>query len=194
MVTEEILYRVLNRLEALPEGLKDHVNRTRTLAAELAHFHKVDALSCDVAMAAHDLYRHWPNSDLLKKCLRQEMPVDEIETNAPFLLHGRVASFWLNSYARCADDNVLNAVKYHTTGRVGMSDVEKIVFIADKVEPDKVSREKGLSDVLDLAFIDLDKAIVRYLSWKIGVLAKQGGLIHPLSIHTLNHLRINALG
>ena len=70
-----------------------------------------------------------------------------------------------------------------------MSAVEKVVFLADKVEPGKVSREEDLSRIRDLAYVNLDKAIEKYLGWRIRRIVSEGGLIHPLSIDTWNYLK-----
>ena len=187
VILEKTLDRVLVELESLPLGLRDHINRTRTLAKELSSIHGADALSSDLAAAAHDLYRHWSAKSLLEKSVSESIQVDDIEACEPILLHGAAASNWLYHYANCQDRQVLDAVRYHTTGRPGMTVVEKVLFIADKVEPDKVVREENLSKVLDLAYSNLDKAIEEYLSWRIQRILSDGGLIHPLSIDTWNY-------
>jgi nicotinate-nucleotide adenylyltransferase len=176
-------------LETLPKGLKDHVNRTRCLAKELASIHEIDILKCELAAAAHDIYRHWSNLSLLNESVKESIQVDDIEASEPILLHGSLASNWLKKYANCDDIHVLNAVRYHTTGRPVMSAVEKVVFLADKVEPGKVSREEDLSRIRDLAYVNLDKAIEKYLGWRICRIVSEGGLIHPLSIDTWNYLK-----
>ena len=187
VILEKTLDRVLVELERLPLGLRDHVNRTRTLAKELSSIHGADTLSSDLAAAAHDLYRHWSAISLLEESVSESIQVDDIEACEPILLHGAAASNWLYYYANCEDQQVLDAVRYHTTGRPGMTVVEKVVFIADKVEPDKVAREENLSKILDLAYSNLDKAIEEYLSWRIQQILSDGGLIHPLSIDTWNY-------
>ena len=76
---EQTLLQVQDVLRTLPEGLKDHVNRTRSLAKELASNHEADILKCDLAAAAHDLYRHWPNVSLLDESVKESIQVDDIE-------------------------------------------------------------------------------------------------------------------
>ena len=93
--------------------MEDHVNRIRSLAKELTSNHEADILKCDLAVAAHDLYRHWPNVSLLDESVKESIQVDDIEASEPILLHGAVASNWLKRYANCADLDVLNAVPYH---------------------------------------------------------------------------------
>lgn len=186
---EQTLLQVQDVLRTLPEGLKDHVNRTRSLAKELTSNHEADILKCDFAAAAHDLYRHWPNVSLLDESVKESIQVDDIEAGEPILSHGAVAFNWLKRYANCDDLDVLNAVRCHTTGRPGMLVVGKVVFIADKVEPEKISQEEYLSTIRDLAYVNLDQAIEKYLGWRIRRLVLDKGLIHHLSIDTWNYLR-----
>ena len=92
-------------------------------------------------------------------------------------------------YVNCDDLDVLDAVRCHTTGRPGILVVGKVVFIADKVEPEKISPEEDLSTIRDLAYDNLDQAIDKYLGWSIRRLVLDKGLIHSLSIDTWNYLR-----
>ena len=67
-----------------------------------------------------------------------------------------------------------------------MSQIEKVVFLADKVEPQKVERNPDLLKVLDACQSDLDLAIFKYLEMKIRQLLNQGVIIHPLAIEARN--------
>ena len=67
-----------------------------------------------------------------------------------------------------------------------MSQIEKVVFLADKVEPKKVESNPDLLEVLDVCQSDLDLAIFKYLEMKIRQLLNQGVIIHPLAIEARN--------
>ena len=77
------------------------------------------------------------------------------------------------------DADVLNAVRYHTTGRAGMSDVEKVVFLADKTEPDELAHYPEWREVRDLAQDDLDAAMLRALELYVEQARREGWTVHP---------------
>mgnify|MGYP003307565747 CR=1 FL=1 len=86
------------------------------------------------------------------------------------------------------DEDVLNAIRFHTTGRPNMSLLEKIVFIADYIEP---NREKfgGLDEARRLAYLDLDKAMAYILENTIEYVKARGRLLHPLSLEALEYYK-----
>ena len=86
------------------------------------------------------------------------------------------------------DEDILNAIRYHTTGRAGMSLLEKIIFIADYIEP---NREKfdGLEEARRLAYLDLDMAMKYILESTIAFVKERGRLLHPLSLEALEYYK-----
>jgi predicted HD superfamily hydrolase involved in NAD metabolism len=178
------------RLRALPKGLRDHVARTRALAVELARLHGADERAADLAAAGHDLARALKPDVLLSEAHRLGLPIGPVEQHTPILLHGPIAAAWLVADAAVDDRRVLEAVRWHTTGRVGMDAVEKVVFVADKAEPWKVKREPWLRRVSELGQEDLDKAILEYLDKQIAGLLGEGRLVHPRALELRNDLVI----
>ena len=172
--------------EDLPPGLKDHVTRTRILGNELALIHGADIDKCDLAIKAHDLFRHNTDQELLKNSSDLNITVDYVEQNDPILLHGRIAASVLEERFNCPYQDIIDAVRYHTTGRPNMSLLEKVVFIADKVEPFKMKANDILAPILEISKIDLDKSIEMYLSFRISERLKGGHSVHPLAIETWN--------
>ena len=84
-------------------------------------------------------------------------------------------------------EEVINSVRYHTTGHPEMTDIEKIVFIADKVEPDKVQRNPELELVVSRMEVNLDTTVLEYLKLRIGSILDKKGVVHPLAIDTWNY-------
>ena len=183
---EKLLEAIEKRLSLLPEGLSSHVERTRVMARGIAETHGIDPTRCDIGAAAHDLARHLANDALLDESRSQKLKLSDIEKKEPLLLHGPIAAYWLRIEMNCSDDELIAAVAYHTTGRPKMTPVEKVIFIADKIEPEKVARNTKLDIVLAKAREDLDQAILSYLSFRIRSLLKDKKLIHPLSLETWN--------
>lgn len=84
------------------------------------------------------------------------------------------------------DIEVLNAIKYHTTGRPNMTLLEKIIFLADAIEPQR--DYKGVNKLRSMAKVDLDKAILLSLDETIKFLINKKQPIFPLTIDTRNHI------
>ena len=123
-------------------------------------------------------------------CIRDRsnnIPISGYEYKAPVLLHGPLAAHWLEADFNCHDEEVINSVRYHTTGHPGMTDIEKIVFLADKVEPDKVRQDPALELVTLVMDTNLDTPILEYLKLRIESILEKKGIVHPLSIETWNY-------
>lgn len=177
-----------SRLIELPIGLRDHIERAREVGQELAMRHSVDASLVDLGIAAHDLARALNADALLSEALEHGIEPGIVERHEPLLLHGPVAARWLEHDDRYDNDTVIQAVRWHTTGFAGMDEVAKTVFLADKLDPNKVTRYPYLTKVQSLASFDLDSAIVEYIDRQIEYLLSRGFLIHPASLAFRNHL------
>ena len=177
-----------SRLSELPEGLRSHIERARTVGRELADRHNVDAQAVDTGVAAHDLARALDDEQLLHEARRCRLDVTPLESSAPILLHGPIAAEWLSRECEPADSRVLDAVRWHTTGCPGMDDVAKAVFLADKLDPQEVEAYPYLVKVETLASLDMDDAILEYVDREIEHLLNNGLLVHPATIDLRNEL------
>lgn len=183
-----------SRLIELPVGLRDHVERSREVGQEIAIRHKVDARHVDTGIAAHDLARAAKKSVLLSEAERLGLGIDVVERHQPLLLHGPVAAAWLGEDDGYSVGEVLESVRFHTTGRPGMGDIAKVVFLADKLDPWKVERASFLRRVEDVAQTDLDAAILLYLEKTIERLIADGQMVHPLAVKYRNDLIARGAG
>ena len=104
--------------------------------------------------------------------------------NSKFL-HGIIGAIIAKETYHFTDD-MFNAVYYHTAGHPEMSKLEKIVYLADKIEPGK--NYEGIEEERKLAYQDLDQAVILCLKTKIAKLTKEGKKIHQNTIDTLNYL------
>ena len=179
------------RLKVLPSGLKDHIERSREVSQELAIRHNVDARLADMGTAAHDLARALSRSRMLTEAESLGLRPGLVEKREPILLHGPIAARWLYDDGSELDEAVLESVTWHTTGRPGMSEVAKVVFLADKLDPRKVERFPYLRRVADKSKESLDLAILEYLNHTIEYFMRNGNLIHPASIDLRNQLLIS---
>lgn len=179
--------QIQSRFAKLPPSLQQHINRSRKIGAELAAIHSVDPHGVDIGIIAHDLARHIKPDKLLELTMELELTPNRVESYEPILLHGPVAAAWLKSDGY-TNTQVLEAVRYHSTGKTGMCMTGKIVFLSDKLDPCKVSKNPALSVIRELSQKSIDQAILGYLSIQANELVGQGKMIHPDLIEFRNEL------
>ncbi len=180
-----------NRVSKLPTELGAHIDRSLLVGQQLATVHQGCLDKVKLGILAHDLARAMSDSDLLHFARNYGLPINEIELSHPMLLHGPVAAFWLENQYGVSDVEVIESVYWHTVGKRGMSEIGKMVFLADKLDAQKITRRPFLSKVMDLALINIDHAIVEYLNNVLSSLVKRGYLIHPESLYFRNELLLD---
>ncbi len=187
----ECLPLVEARLADLPEGLQEHVSRSRAIGADLCEIHGVDPDDVDLALAAHDLFKAMDGDELLAEAGRRGWEADAVERAFPFLLHGQVAALWLMQEAGIDEPSVIEAVTWHTTYAPNMGPTAALTFLADKIDPWKVERNQWLEEVRDLSYKKrAEDAIEMYLSRLITRFVEKGGIAHTRTLDALNFLRL----
>lgn len=184
----EVEARLRERLESEPAGLRRHVLRVVDEAERLAALHGVDAQRTRLAALAHDLLRACTPARLLEIAGEQRYPADEVERREPVLLHGPLAVAVARAEFGIDDGGVLRAVASHTTARAGMSPLEKVLFVADKIEPEKRERAPAVAHVAALAEHDLDAALLACLDHQLRVAAERGWPLHRNTVAARNAL------
>lgn len=182
------LVKLRSIIRSLPPGLQAHLERVRELSLELAAIHGVDPVKVETAALAHDLYRAHSKEQLLSEARARGLVPTDVEERVPLLLHGPLAAHLLREECDVTDEEVLQAVRWHSTSCPGMSRVGLVVFIADKVEPRKVERAPHLGKTAALARQSLEQAAAEYLTAEIASLLEKGSLVHPASLEARNHL------
>ena len=180
--------RLRDAVSSLPDGLRGHVLRVEAEARRLAELHNVDEHRSVVAALGHDLVRHLNAGELLAAATEYGHVVDPVEAQSPILVHGPVAARILSLDFGLEDTELLDGIDCHTTARAGMTALERVLFIADKVEPHKLKREPSLGEVKDTAEEDLLAATLLYLDYNLGQSVKRGWLVHPRSLEARNEL------
>ena len=185
---DDLEARLRTAIEALPEGLRDHVLRVEAESLALAATHGVDEQRAVVSALGHDLVRHLKGAELLAIASRYGLTPDSIEAASPILVHGPVAARMLSRDYGFDDAEVLAGIDCHTTARAGMTPLEQVLFVADKVEPHKLAREAELAEVKALAAEDLRVAVLRYLDINLAKSIRRGWQVHPRSLEARNEL------
>lgn len=180
--------RLRAAVDALPPKLRDHVLRVEVEAMNLARVHGQDPERASIAALGHDLVRHKDDQELLDLAKRYGIEPDPVELAAPVLVHGPIAARMLTQDFDLQDAEVIAGVDCHTTARPGMTMIEKMLFVADKIEPNKLKRGGALQEVYDLRETDINAAVLRFLDMRIEEALAKGGQIHPRVIEARNEL------
>ena len=187
-VVSELETKLRAAVEALPPGLRDHVLRVEVEAIRLAERYGVDKERSRIAVLGHDLVRHKSDRELLDLATEYDLRPDSVEQAMPILIHGPVATRMLLRDYAFDDPEILAGIDCHTTARAGMSLLEKVLFIADKIEPHKLIRSPAWQEVRDLSKHDLDRALLRFIDLRIEESLKERLPIHPRSVDARNEL------
>ena len=154
----------------------------------LAERHGVDSARASLSALGHDLVRHLKGQDLLSMASLYGLKPDAIEVASPILTHGPIAAQILTRDYAFDDEEILAGIDCHTTARAGMTPVEQVLFVADKVEPNKLAREPALGDVREAARDSLDAAVLRYLDMNIEKSLQKRWLLHPRTLEARNDM------
>lgn len=171
-------------LPELPAGLVDHIDRVVATAAELASRHGIDERRALLAAQGHDLLRGVAPEQLLETARRRGIDVGAVEEAHPVLLHGLLGAMELEERGWLADRELLDAIYWHTTGHPDYGPLAWVVFIADKVEPEKVRRWPALGAVAEVAEESLEEAALMYLALNRRKAVRAGWRVHPMAERT----------
>ena len=176
-------------IASLSGELQRHVEGVVAEAQRLAISCGVDEGQAVLAALGHDIARELSDTEMLASAREFGLSVDPVEAATPMLLHGPLGAEILRRRYGVDDEDVLAAVRFHTTGRPNMTALEMVLFVADKVEP---SRERSAGDMAVLRALaeagDLDGAVLAYLDRQTVEYVRLGRALHPLAVATRNHL------
>lgn len=136
-----------------------------------------------VAGLLHDNAKCLSDSDLYLYSQKAGIDITESEKNTPFLLHGKLGAYYARKDYGIEDEDILNAITWHTTGRPGMSLLEKIIFTADYIEPGR-TKQKNLCELRKLAFCDLDRCVYRISDDTLEYLSAKSQSIDSMTVRT----------
>jgi len=132
----------------------------------------------------HDYARDMPFSELIEIAEKNQLMLHPLEKAVPELLHGPVGAFLLLRDMGVQDEEILNAVKHHTLGAVQMSDFEKVIYLADMIEPGR--KYPGVEELRKLAYKNLDQAMLFGLENTIKYCLEKKKILHPQTVEVRN--------
>lgn len=164
----------------------EHSLSVMDTAVEIARFYHADVEKARLAGLVHDCAKDKSGEELLSIVSGAGQHIDDVSLDSPKLLHGVAGAIIAKEVMGIDDEDVLNAVIYHTTGRKDMSVLEKIIYIADYVEP--LREFPGVDRMRQDVYVDLDKAMIYAFDSTIKYVIERGQMIHPNSVEGRNHV------
>ena len=163
-----------------------HIGGTEETAVALAKFWGVDPEKARRAGILHDCTKYWPLADHQAVCEKYHIELDELEQVSEKFMHSKTGAA-MAKYVFGEPDDVYDAIFCHTTGKPGMNTFEKILYLADYMEPNRDF--DGVEEMRRLVWEDLDKAMIMGLEMTIEELKERGVPIHRNTQGTLDDLR-----
>ena len=172
----------------LPDSLKKHIYRSCEVGRKLCRIHGIDEGKVVTALLGHDLYRAYSDNEMLLAAEEKEIEISNVEKASPLLLHGVLASITMQEQYKVSDKQIIESIKYHTSGMEEMDEIFMTVFLADKLDPKKIKKNIQLEPINQKALNSLSEATLMYLNLKISSIINSGQLVHPDSLNARNSL------
>lgn len=157
-------------------------------AVSLAMAHGTDMYNAYLAGLLHDNAKCISSEKKRKLCKKYDIVLNEAEDKNPDLLHAKLGAIRAREKYHVEDRAVLEAIKYHTTGKPAMTELEKIIYIADYIEPNR-KMLPGLPEIRTTAFRDLNRAMVLILKNTLAYLKEKEVFIDPMTLETYEYYK-----
>lgn len=168
-----------------------HIEGVAAVGKEIAELAGEDEFLAELAGWLHDGCKEWKDKDLVKAAQSYGLKLNDVEKENGHLLHGPVAAFVARDELKIKHQELLDAVSEHTLGKVGMTDLSKVVFLADCLEE---SRPKDFTDPIWNALknnpkkkADLDAAMLVACDLSLEHLINSGRVIHIKTVDVRNY-------
>ncbi|HBN57556.1 MAG TPA: phosphodiesterase [Lachnospiraceae bacterium] len=183
-------------MKDLKKAMKKHMDESRyehTLGvmytcASLAMRYEYDMEKAMLAGLMHDCAKCMPNAKKLKMAEKNHLEITDLERKNPFMLHAKLGELLAKKKYDIDDEEILSAIRWHTTGRPAMNLLDKIVYVSDYIEP-KRDKAPNLAEIRKLAFIDLDQALLRILEDTLGYLGDSTDDIDSMTKKTYDYYK-----
>ena len=183
--------KMIKRLKAaLDEDRYRHTLGVSETAVRMAETFGEDTEKAELAGLLHDCAKCMPLSEMQEAA--KEAKPDEQMMQSRALLHAAAGMCVARKVYEVDDPEVLGAIRWHTTGKAGMTRLEKIVYLADMIEPNRTPYP-GLDVLRRICFRDLDQAMHLALRMSTDHVLKQGKLLYRDTLAALRDYEPDAL-
>lgn len=178
--------------EMLPERRLKHSLNVSKCAVKLSEIYKCDKQKAEIAGLVHDCAKYFTDEQI-EDCVRKfNIELDPLEVNNIALSHSVIGSYVAKEVFNIDDEEIINAIKYHTTGRENMSLLEKIIYMADLIEEGR--KFPRVEELRELTFSGkLEEALILSFNNTIKFVIDNDQLIHPRTVSARNYILRNIL-
>lgn len=172
--------------DCLTEKRYEHTLGVEYTCCSLAMRYEFDMEKARLAGLLHDCAKCLSGEELLQACEKYHLPASEEERAFPELLHAKVGSYLAKEECGIEEVEILSAILWHTTGQPNMTLLEKILYVADYIEPNR-NQAPHLAELRKLAFQNLDACLLGILTDTLSYLKEKGGVIDPATQATYEY-------
>ncbi len=182
------MYNIEDKKSFLKERLskKRYVHSINVSAecVKLANLYGEDSEKAEFAGLLHDICKEFPPEEQYNLVIESKFSVcrEELETRS--LLHGIAGAYFIKKQFGIEDLDIINAVRFHTVGRAGMSRLEEIVYLGDLISAER--DYKDVDKMRKLVYSDIDKAMLEAFRFSIESVLKKNGFIPPCTVEGYN--------
>lgn len=173
---EKIIFSLYRKMEEkLGHHRYVHSLGVAGTAVSLAMKYGADVFKAQIAGILHDCAKCYSDEELIRLCKKKDIAITEFEEKNGFLLHAKYGAYLAENKYGIVDPDILNSIKWHTTGRENMSLLEKIIFISDYIEPTR-NKAENLETIRNEAYNgnDIDKPLLMIMRDTIRYLGSTG--------------------
>lgn len=174
---------------ALKESRFIHTLGVADTAVYLAEKYGADKEKARIAGLLHDCAKNIPGDVAIEYCRERGVPLKEVCIYEHSLIHAYLGSYLAKCEYGVEDEEILTAIYYHTTGKEDMSLLEKIIYVADTIEPSRT--QAGVASLREVAENDLDGALLRAIDSTIRHIINKGGILDTDTVAARNYLMIH---
>ncbi len=153
-------------------------------AKKLAEKWGADSEDAALAGLLHDITKNMPDDEQIKMIKQYDIEQTEALMNCPFVWHAFTSAEYIKNVLKIENEDIISAVRYHTTGKKNMTLLEKIIYVADLVEPGRTYTDA--KKLYDTAFENLDEVVFEGSKWCIYKNSRDGGYIYPDTLDLYN--------
>lgn len=158
------------------------------MAYDLAVKWNYPAVTAMIAGMLHDCAKCISDEKRINVCEKNNIPITDIEYKYPHLLHGKVGAYYCSDKYQVFDPQIAHAIEVHTTGCPAMNLLDKIIFVADYLEPGR-DKQPRLDILRSMAFMDLDRCVYMILEDSVNYLNESPDMVDPTTIDTFNYYK-----
>ncbi len=175
--------------KALDAKRYEHSLGVEFTAACMAMKYGCDIENARIAGILHDCAKCIPDSEKILLCEKNGIEISAVEKKKPALLHAKAGAFLAKTQYGIKNEDIINAIMYHTTGRPDMSLLEKIIFLSDYIEPNRKTIP-GLLEAREACFNDINAAMAVVLKNVLEYLESGKGQIDDKTRETFDFYKV----